>query len=116
MLLQRVSWKHLLFCKAFAERGHNTCAALRHTGIHKSNHRHRRLLRPRRERPRRRRAAEQRDEIAPSHGLLSRVSGSRQRSSKYTTGVMALQGIKTQSKGWTMTASGRTRDLAFEKS
>src|SRR5262245_29423090 len=32
----------------------------------KPNHRHRRLLRPRRERPRRR-AAEQRDELAPSH-------------------------------------------------
>ena len=33
--------------------------------IEKSDHRHRRLLRPRRERPCRRRAAEQRDELAP---------------------------------------------------
>jgi hypothetical protein len=31
------------------------------------NHRHRRLLRARRERPRRSRAAEQRDEAAPFH-------------------------------------------------
>src|SRR5215467_14148969 len=31
------------------------------------NHRHRRLLRLRRERPRRRRAAEQRDELTPFH-------------------------------------------------
>jgi hypothetical protein len=34
------------------------------SGTKKSDHRHRRLLRPRRERPRRRRAAEQRDELA----------------------------------------------------
>src|SRR5262249_48082605 len=54
------------FVQAFAERGHDTCAQLRHTGIDKSDHRHRRLLRARRERPRRR-AAEQRDELAPIH-------------------------------------------------
>ena len=36
-------------------------------------HRHRRLLRPRRERPRRRRAAEQRDELAPFHCLMPPV-------------------------------------------
>jgi hypothetical protein len=35
--------------------------------VKKSNNRHRRLLRPRRERPRRSRAAEQRDELASSH-------------------------------------------------
>ena len=33
--------------------------------VEEPDHRHRRLLRPRRERPRRRRAAEQRDELAP---------------------------------------------------
>jgi ABC transporter substrate binding protein len=38
---------------------------------HESNHRHRRLLRARRERPRRHRAAEQRDEIAPLHSITS---------------------------------------------
>src|SRR5262249_36296029 len=37
----------------------------------KSDHRHRRLLRARCERPRRRRAAEQRDEIAPPHSITS---------------------------------------------
>jgi hypothetical protein len=36
-------------------------------GGKKPNHRHRRLLRARRERPRRRRAAEQRDELTPSN-------------------------------------------------
>jgi hypothetical protein len=35
----------------------------------KSNHRHRWLLRPSRDRPRRRRAAEQRDELAPSKSI-----------------------------------------------
>jgi hypothetical protein len=43
--------------------------------MEKSHHRHRRLLRARRERPRRRRDAEQRDEFAPSqveHGASSR--------------------------------------------
>src|SRR5262249_20755347 len=42
-------------------------------GVEKSHHRHRRLLRGRRERPRSRRAAEKRDELASSlvgHGLL----------------------------------------------
>ena len=39
---------------------------LSRSGVDKSNYRHRRLLRTRRKRPRRR-AAEQRDEVAPSH-------------------------------------------------
>src|SRR6516164_4967609 len=36
-------------------------------GVKKSDHRHRRLLRARRERPRSRRATEERDEVAPFH-------------------------------------------------
>jgi hypothetical protein len=39
--------------------------------MQKSDHRHRRLLRARRERPRRRRAAKQRDELASSHVPLA---------------------------------------------
>ena len=39
--------------------------------------RHRRLLRTRRERPRRRRAAEQRDELAPSHSITSSARAMR---------------------------------------
>ena len=38
---------------------------LRRSGLEEADHRHRRLLRARRERPRGRRAAEQRDELAP---------------------------------------------------
>src|SRR5262249_45538595 len=46
---------------------------LRRSVVEEPDHRHCRLLRARRERPRRRRAAEQDDELAPSHvehGLL----------------------------------------------
>jgi hypothetical protein len=53
------------FLQALAERG---CKLRRNGGrraAQKSNHRHRRLLRPRRDRPRDRRAAEQRDELPP---------------------------------------------------
>ena len=42
----------------------------------KPDHRHRRLLRARRQRPRRRRAAEQRDEFAPLHSITSSASES----------------------------------------
>ena len=41
--------------------------------------RHRRLLRARRERPRRRRAAEQRDELAPLHSITSSARGEQRR-------------------------------------
>ena len=40
------------------------------------DHRHRRLLRARRERPRRRRAAEQRDELAAVHSITSSARAS----------------------------------------
>src|SRR5262249_19623355 len=40
---------------------------VRRSGVREPNHRHRRLLRIRRERPRRSRAAEQRDGFAPLH-------------------------------------------------
>src|SRR5262249_20615905 len=63
------------FVQAFAERRHDTCTQLRHTGIHKSNHRHRGLLRARRERPCRR-AAEQRDESPPFHSITSSARAS----------------------------------------
>ena len=43
--------------------------------VEKPNHRHRRLLRARGERPRRRRAAESVDELAPLHGPPRRSMG-----------------------------------------
>src|SRR5262249_52275789 len=45
-------------------------------GAEKSDHRHRRLLRTRRERPTGRRAAEQRDELAAPHSITSSVRAS----------------------------------------
>src|SRR4051812_1048795 len=41
------------------------------------DHRHRRWLRARRQRPRRRRAAEERDELAPLHSITSSARASR---------------------------------------
>ena len=49
---------------------------LRRLSIEESDHRHRRPLRARRERPRGRRAAEQRDELAASHSITSSAMAS----------------------------------------
>ena len=57
--------------KALAERAQVVCKRDWRSAVEKPNHRHRRLLRARRERPRRRRAAEQRDELAPLHSITS---------------------------------------------
>src|SRR5262245_9755239 len=62
--------------QTFAERGYITrgeTIALRRT--HECHDRHRRLLRPRSERPNRR-AAEQRDERAPPHSITSSAPAS----------------------------------------
>src|SRR5262249_25489172 len=59
------------FAEAFTERCYNSRAEFRRTRKEKSDHRHRRLLRARRPRPRRR-PAEQRDEVAPpDHSMTS---------------------------------------------
>src|SRR5262249_21629798 len=47
------------------------------SGVEKANHRHRRLLRARRARPRCRRAAESQDEDAAFHSITSSARGSR---------------------------------------
>src|SRR5262245_59587728 len=64
------------FIEAFSKCGQpmGLCASRR--AAEKSNHRHCRLLRPRRERPRGRRAAEQRDEVAPLHSITSSARAS----------------------------------------
>ena len=54
------------FAEAHAERRGVARRVLGRPAVDEANHRHRRLLRARRERPRCRRAAEQRDELAPS--------------------------------------------------
>src|SRR4029453_15340143 len=57
--------------QALAECGKTRCHAIRRSAVEKSDHRHRRLLRARRERPNSRHAAEQRDELAPFHSITS---------------------------------------------
>jgi hypothetical protein len=56
------------FLETLAERSHVIQSFLRRLDVHEADHRHRRLLRARRERPRRRPANES-DELAPPHGL-----------------------------------------------
>src|SRR5215510_9618887 len=55
------------FTKALAECGQIPCTIDRRRAAEEPDHRHRRLLRPRRERPRHCRATEQRDELASFH-------------------------------------------------
>ena len=64
-----------------------------------AHHRHRRLLRARRERPCRHRAAEQRDELAPSHlaGLHS-VPASQGRIAEYRISNGQSVGIRSRAE------------------
>src|SRR5262249_34857373 len=60
------------FLEAFTKRSSLARGAFRRSGADEPNHRHHRLLRARRERPRCRRAAEQRDELATgAHSITS---------------------------------------------
>src|SRR5262249_8110160 len=52
------------------------CERIVRVGAEKSDHRHRRLLRARHERPRGGGAAEERDELAPPHSITSSASAS----------------------------------------
>jgi hypothetical protein len=54
------------------------------SAVEESNHRHRRLLRARRQRPRSRSAADKRDELAPFHSITSSAMAS-------TPGDLALR-------------------------
>ncbi len=57
------------FTQAKVKRTHNVREQVRRCGIEEANHRHRRLLCERGERPRGGGAAEKRDELAPFHLL-----------------------------------------------
>src|SRR5262249_60782072 len=65
--------------KALAER--SGTARIRRTAVDEADHRHRRLLRPRRERPRGYRAAEQHDELAAVHCCNHSITSSARASS-----------------------------------
>src|SRR6516165_9933427 len=55
--------------QTIAKPGHIKCIAAGRRAVKEPDHWHRRLLRPRHNRPRSRRAAEQRDELAARHAL-----------------------------------------------
>ena len=63
------------FLQALAKCAQAVRERVRRCAVEKPDHRHRRLLRARRERPRRR-AAEQRDELAPLHSITSSARAS----------------------------------------
>src|SRR4051812_10670928 len=65
------------FAQSLAERGHKWCTQARRPGAEVSDHRHRLLLRPRRERPRDRRAAQQKYQLAASHARPLALTASR---------------------------------------
>src|SRR5262249_43424916 len=66
------------FGQAFAQTSDIFCIGLGRARVKNSDGRHRRLLRPRRERPCHRRAAEQRDEVAPGrHSITSSAVASK---------------------------------------
>ena len=77
------------------ERGHKKAKRIRRRAAEKPDHRHRRLLRARRDRSRGRRAAEQRDELAAPHvehgGLPPRC-----RRQSYQLGTPSADGLPHQ--------------------
>src|SRR6516165_1614941 len=58
------------FLQTLAERGHEVCCIGKRRTPEEPDHRHRRLLRPRREWPRGR-ATDKHDELAPPHSITS---------------------------------------------
>ena len=81
------------FVEAFAERGHITRGGIGRPVSDKPDHRHRRLLRTRRKRPRRRTAYE-RDELAPL-ACPTPSSGDSILAAQTSTLIGAETGIKT---------------------
>src|SRR5262245_48308631 len=78
------------FLQALTECGHHGPVPVGRCLIEKPDHWHRRLLRPRRERPRRR-AAEQRDERAALHSITSSARASSIRGISDTKDLCRLE-------------------------
>src|SRR5262245_9910275 len=85
------------FMKALAECGQIACTIDRPRAAKESYNRHCWLLRPRRSRPRRRRAADQSDELASPHGF-SWVKG--QNATTSTGSKSALCAAAKSTSGW----------------
>src|SRR6516225_88383 len=69
------------FAEGVAERGHVACHRIGRSEVYEPDDGHRRLLRARRERPRDRSAAEQRDELAALHCCSHSINSSAMASS-----------------------------------
>src|SRR5262249_14209690 len=85
------------FPQAFAECLQAFDAILRRTASDKPDHRHCRLLRARRERPRGRRAAHERDELASLHSITSSASCWRCKGTSRPTALAVLRFIASMS-------------------
>src|SRR5262245_14274585 len=83
------------FANALPECGQIACTISKRRAAEESNHRHRRLLRPRRKRPCRR-AADQRDELAAPHSITSSAR-SRNDSGMASSSALAVVRLITRS-------------------
>src|SRR5262249_6613441 len=82
--------------QAAAERFEPVHGILRRARAHKPDHRQRRLLRPRRERPRRR-ASDKRDELPPPHGAYPKAKDHGTKYSRCWSGSVARIAISARS-------------------
>src|SRR5262249_59158761 len=91
------------FVQAFLESSHEMGPFGGRSAVEKPDHGHCRLLRTRRERPRRRRAAEKSDELAPDHSitLSARASSVRRTVSPSALAVLRLMISSTLVACWT---------------
>src|SRR6516164_9253806 len=85
------------FAQPVAERGDETCGFSGRAGAKKPDHRHGRLLRARRQRPCRRAAAEQRDELAPLHHSITSSTRARMVAGTSSPSALAVARLMTSS-------------------
>src|SRR5262249_6732941 len=101
------------FTQTSAEWRHVTCALFRRTKGEIPDHRHRRLLRPRRERPRSSNAAEQRDELAAlqlrDHSMTSSARASNVDGTSRPSALAVLRLITS----WYLVGSCTGRSAGF---
>src|SRR5262249_16767259 len=88
------------FIEAFAKPGHVARVGIGRPGSDEPDHRQRRLLRARRERPSRYTAADKCDEFPPPHGGLPQGQGSRTKYSRSWSGFGGLHRKKKRKKVW----------------
>src|SRR5262245_48501611 len=85
------------FTQAATERGREIGPVILTERVQEPDHRHRRLLRARRERPRDRHAAEQRDELAPPDHSITWSARSRNDSGMVKPSAFAVVRLMTRS-------------------